>query len=89
MLWDGNQEAVRSGNLTLAVDGQEVARVRVEKSCALVMSASETFDVGMDLGAPASRDYDGRTPFRYNGKIISLGIKYIQNSDEKEVLEYV
>merc|ERR1712014_494144 len=72
MLWDRIKVPIPAGNLTLSVDGQEVAGVRVEKSCRLLLDASETFDVGMDLGAPASRDYDGRTPFAYTGKITSL-----------------
>mmetsp|Transcript_122067 Transcript_122067/g.379995 ORF Transcript_122067/g.379995 Transcript_122067/m.379995 type:complete len:805 (+) Transcript_122067:82-2496(+) len=80
MLWDSEKKMIPSGSLRLAVDGQQVAAVRVEKSCRLLLDASETFDVGMDLGAPASPSYDGRTPFAYNGRITSLNIKYIHES---------
>ena len=32
-------------------------------------SASETFDVGVDLGSPVSREYFGRRPFAFDGTI--------------------
>ncbi len=31
-------------------------------------TASETFDVGTDLGSPVSLDYYARRPFEFNGK---------------------
>ena len=37
---------------------------QVEKSIRLVFDASETFDVGMDLGAPVSLNYADRAPFK-------------------------
>merc|ERR1712218_58218 len=79
MIWDEGRKSVHvpKGNLTLSVDGEQLAGVRVETSAPLLFDASETFDVGLDLGAPASRDYDGKTPFAYNGKIDSLNIKYV------------
>jgi hypothetical protein len=32
-------------------------------------TASETFDVGTDLGSPVSRDYFERRPFKFDRKI--------------------
>eukprot|EP00913_Durusdinium_trenchii_P008041 g7540.t1 len=64
-------------DLTLFVDGQQVGWVKVEKSIRLVFDASETFDVGMDLGSPVSLLYQNRTPFKFNGKINLLHVKYI------------
>ena len=40
----------------------------VEKSIRLVFDASETFDVGMDLGAPVSLNYAERAPFKRPGR---------------------
>eukprot|EP00931_Biecheleriopsis_adriatica_P042664 TRINITY_DN2432_c0_g1_i1.p1 TRINITY_DN2432_c0_g1~~TRINITY_DN2432_c0_g1_i1.p1 ORF type:complete len:799 (-),score=169.59 TRINITY_DN2432_c0_g1_i1:37-2433(-) len=77
MVWDKKKAIVPSGNLTLAVDGTEVAGVRVEKGMRVILDASETFDVGMDLGAPVSLQYEDRLPFAYAGEIDSLKIKYI------------
>eukprot|EP00440_Ansanella_granifera_P035605 gb/GFBE01038623.1/.p1 GENE.gb/GFBE01038623.1/~~gb/GFBE01038623.1/.p1 ORF type:complete len:802 (+),score=168.08 gb/GFBE01038623.1/:1-2406(+) len=77
--WDKSKVLEPAGNLTLAVDGKEVAGMRVDKSIRLLFSASESFDVGMDLGAPVSDNYDTRSPFPFTGSIDSLHIKYIPN----------
>ncbi|MBK5967108.1 arylsulfatase [Thiocystis minor] len=53
----------------LSVDGAEVARTTVERTVPAAFTASETFDVGVDLGSPVSRDYFDRRPFRFDGKI--------------------
>ena len=53
----------------LSVDGNEVARTTVERTVPAAFTASETFDVGVDLGSPVSRDYFDRRPFRFDGKI--------------------
>jgi len=37
-------------------------------------TASETFDVGVDLGSPVSRDYFDRAPFKFDGKISQLKV---------------
>ena len=43
----------------------------------MIFTASETFDIGMDLGSPVSLDYHERAPFKFNGKIEKINIKYI------------
>jgi len=43
----------------------------------VIFTASETFDVGMDLGSPVSLDYHERAPFKFNGQIEKINIKYI------------
>jgi arylsulfatase len=55
--------------VVLKVDGQEVARATVNRTVPAAFSASETFDVGVDLGSVVSLDYFDRRPFRFNGKI--------------------
>lgn len=37
--------------------------------------ASETFDVGVELGSPVSLDYFDRRPFAFAGKISSLKVE--------------
>jgi arylsulfatase len=32
-------------------------------------SATETFDVGIDMGSPVSLKYHNKAPFSFNGKI--------------------
>merc|ERR1712146_460807 len=81
MLWDKVKSVVPSGNLTMSVDGAEVAGMRVEKGCRVIFDAAETFDVGMDLGAAVALEYEERSPFPYSGKIESLKVKYITEDD--------
>jgi len=41
-------------------------------------AASETFDVGIDLGSPASPGYFDRRPFRFIGKIETVRVKLLK-----------
>ncbi|MGV2982105.1 sulfatase-like hydrolase/transferase [Microbacterium sp. AGC85] len=54
-------------NAILTVDGEEVARTRVDETVPVRFSADETLDIGENSGTPTVRDYD--VPFRYNGSI--------------------
>ena len=75
------------GDLTLFVDGVEVGWVKVEKSVRFGFDLSETFDVGMDLGAPVSLLYANSTPsFPFTGKIKSLNVKYINATASQVVV---
>ena len=53
-----------------AVDGSFHRRGTV----AGAFTASETLDVGVDLGSPVSLDYFDRRPFAFNGKINSVTV---------------
>jgi arylsulfatase len=55
--------------VVLKVDGQEVASTTVKRTVPGAFSASETFDVGVDLGSTVSLDYFDRRPFRFDGNI--------------------
>jgi arylsulfatase len=61
--------------VVLKVDGQAVARTTVARTVPAAFSASETFDVGKDLGSTVSLDYFERRPFCFDGKINSLVVK--------------
>jgi arylsulfatase A-like enzyme len=61
--------------IVLKVDGQEVARTTVTRTVPAAFTASETFDVGVDLGSPVSLDYFDRAPFRFDGTISSVGVQ--------------
>jgi arylsulfatase len=58
--------------VVLTVDGSEVARTMVKRTVPAAFTASETFDVGVDLGSPVSLDYFDRSPFPFSGKIDSV-----------------
>merc|ERR1712019_294796 len=80
LVYDTEVASIPAATLTLLVDGKVVGETRVEKSCKVIFDASETFDVGMDLGSPVSRAYEERLPFEFNGKIQSINIKYVHES---------
>jgi arylsulfatase A-like enzyme len=63
--------------ITLRVDGTDVGSGRVERSVPLVFTASETFDVGVDLGSPVALDYHDRVPFAFDGELHRVHITYV------------
>ena len=71
------KERMAPATITLKVNGKEVGQGRIERSVPSIHTASETFDVGADLGSPVALDYFDRAPFKFNGKIEKINIKYI------------
>jgi arylsulfatase len=63
-------------DIILSVDGNEVVRGTTQMTVPAAFTASETFDVGVDLGSPVARDYFKRAPFKFNGKINSVKVNY-------------
>ena len=61
--------------VVIMVDGKEVARTTVKRTVPAAFTASETFDVGMDLGSPVSLDYFDRRPFAFTGKIKEVKVE--------------
>ena len=59
----------------IKVDGAEVARTTVKRTVPAAFSASETFDVGVDLGSTVSLDYFERRPFRFEGTIQAMEVR--------------
>jgi arylsulfatase len=60
--------------VVLTVDGKEVARTTVKRTVPGAFSASETFDVGVDLGSTVSLDYFDRRPFKFSGAITGVRV---------------
>jgi arylsulfatase A-like enzyme len=65
--YDGGGLA-KGGDVTLYVDGEEVAEGRVEATVPLIFSADETADVGRDTASPVSDDYEGESSV-FTGKV--------------------
>ena len=61
--------------VVLKVDGSEIARADVKRTVPAAFTASETFDVGIDLGSPVSLDYFDRRPFAFSGAINSVNVE--------------
>jgi arylsulfatase len=55
--------------VSLKVDGVEVGSVTVRRTVPAAFTASESFDVGVDLGSPVSPAYFERRPFKFEGRI--------------------
>jgi len=70
-------ERLAPATVTLTVNGKQVGQGRIERSVPSVHTASETFDVGVDLGSPVALDYYDRAPFPFNGKIEKIHIRYL------------
>jgi arylsulfatase len=71
-----SKERMAPATVTLRVNGEQVGQGRVERSVPGTFTASETFDVGKDLGSPVALDYHKRAPFKFNGKIHRIHIAY-------------
>lgn len=57
------------------VDDALFAEMTTKQSVPAAFTASETFDVGIDLGSPVSRDYAERRPFEFEGKIMKVDVE--------------
>ena len=62
--------------VTFTVNGNQIGQGRIGRSVPATFTASETFDIGMDLGSPVALDYHEQAPFKFNGKIHKVHIKY-------------
>ncbi|GMQ26737.1 arylsulfatase [Algoriphagus sp. oki45] len=60
--------------VTISLNGKEVAVCNVKQTVPAAFSATETFDVGVDLGSPVSLKYHEKAPFAFNGKIQSVKV---------------
>ena len=60
--------------VTISIDGKQEAICNVGRTVPAAFSATETFDVGIDLGSPVSLKYNELAPFAFNGKINSVKV---------------
>ncbi len=65
-------------DVTLKVNGKEVAKGRVPVSAPLGFTANDCLDIGTDLGSPVSLDYFDLAPFKFDGTIDEVHVKYIK-----------
>ncbi|QJW98571.1 arylsulfatase [Frigoriglobus tundricola] len=62
-------------DVVLKVDGKGVAKVTVKRTVPGAFTASETLDVGADLGSPVSLEYFDRAPFKFDGTIEKIVVE--------------
>jgi arylsulfatase A-like enzyme len=64
--------------VTLNVNGKLFATGVVPVSAPLAFTANDCLDIGIALGSPVSLDYREKAPFKFNGKINRVNVKYIR-----------
>ena len=64
-------------NVTMKVNGDVVAEGTVPVSCPIAFSATECLDIGIALGSAVSPDYYDKKPFKFNGTINRVDVKYV------------
>ena len=72
-------EEVRPGgplNISMKVNGNDVASGQVPISAPLLFSANDCLDIGICLGGRVSLDYYDRAPFPFSGKIDLVNVRY-------------
>ena len=63
--------------ITLRVNDEVAAQGVVPISAALLFTANDCLDVGIALGSPVSLDYFDKAPFKFNGTIDQMHVKYL------------
>ncbi|HUH36920.1 MAG TPA: arylsulfatase, partial [Spongiibacteraceae bacterium] len=66
-----------AAEIILRVNGKQVASGKAPRTAALAFTANDAFDVGMDSYSPVSATYFERAPFKFNGKINKVYIRYL------------
>jgi arylsulfatase len=64
-------------DVTLKVNGMEVAKGTVPVSAPLLFTANDCLDIGTDLGSPVSVDYYDKAPFAFTGNIEQVHVEYL------------
>jgi arylsulfatase len=64
-------------DVVVSVGGTELGRTEVPVTVPLSFSATETLDVGTDLGSPVALEYYDRAPFAFEGTVQRVHIEYL------------
>lgn len=63
-----------AADVVITVDGDVAAKVQVPATVPVAFTATESFDVGRDLGSPVSLFYEETRPFAFDGTIHSVQV---------------
>ena len=63
--------------VTMKVNSKVVAEGTVPVSTPIAFTATECLDIGIALGSPVSLDYYDKKPFKFNGTIEKVEVKYV------------
>ena len=62
------------GEVVISIDGKEAARATLARTVPAAFTATESFDVGVDLGSTVSLSYEDKRPFGFDGRIEQVRI---------------
>jgi len=68
------------------INGRKAAGGTVLRTVPAGFTASETFDVGMDVNSPVANDYFDKAPFKFTGTLKRLYFKNLQGPQEEFTL---
>ncbi|NET42868.1 arylsulfatase [Okeania sp. SIO2B3] len=68
-------------DVEILVDGDEEGSIKVDRIVPSAFTASETFDVGTDLGSPVSLDYADNVPFPFTGTINTVKVGLVNSME--------
>ena len=75
------KKALNPNKVFIFVDGEKVATTNIQQIVPGAFTASETFDVGTDLGSPVSLDYADESPFAFDGTINKVTVELLSTSE--------
>ena len=64
-----------AATIVFTVDGKPMGELTANRTAPAAFTASETFDVGIDLGSTVSEAYSERRPFEFDGKIKTVNVE--------------
>jgi hypothetical protein len=62
------------GRVLVSIDGRNAGGLELKRTVPGIFTASETFDVGTDLGSPVSMRYRAKAPYKFNGIINKIKV---------------
>jgi arylsulfatase A-like enzyme len=65
----------KPGTVTVAVDGRESFSVPLDRTVPAAFTASESLDVGVDLGSMVSAAHHARRPFAFEGRVATMKVR--------------
>ena len=76
----------KGGTGTLFVNNEKVAEGRIEHTQAMMFSADETADVGIDLGTPVVEAIGSEAKSHFTGRIpkVTVEVKEVKAGDKAE-----
>ncbi len=63
-----------AADVVISLDGSEAAKTTVARTVPAAFSATESFDIGVDLGSTVSLSYEDKRPFAFDGKIRTVEV---------------